>query len=305
MVMKESKLCYRCKGTIIRSDDELVCSKCGFVIEDRFEDDTYDYDDRVGSPRTLMYNDISTVISNKTTDASGNRIQNNLGMKRIKMWDDRIRSNPNRNTSKAMTEISRVSDILQIPDNIQQRAAEIYLDCEKRRMLRGRTIGVFAISCLYAACREGGIPKTLQSFVQETYAKRTDITSYYRLILTTLDIKPTIQTPVSYVGKIASKVNPPLNQFVQRLAQDILEKYDGGAGKDPIGLAASALYIACVLKDLGITQRHIALASDVTEVTIRNRFKGLYNSYISSPGADQKTKDKLHERFSYFDNNDD
>lgn len=279
MVMLETNQCRRCKGALINTDTEIVCSKCGFVQEERFEDNTYDYDERVGAPRTNLYHDTSSVISNKVTDASGKRISNQTNIKRMRIWDNRIRSAPNRNTQRAMTEISRLGDVLKVPDNIKQRAAEIYVECEKRRLLRGRTIDVFAVACLYASCRESNIPKTLQSFVTETYARRTDITSYYRLILKSIDIKPAIQTPVLYIGKIASNVNPPISQPVQRFAQKIIDTYDGIAGKDPIGLAAAALYIACVIKGIHITQKKIAVASDVTEVTIRNRFKDLHRSY--------------------------
>ena len=42
-----------------------------------------------------------------------------------------------------------------------------------------------------------------------------------------------------------------------------------------MGLAAASLYLACVKQGENITQRIIAEAAGVTEVTIRNRFKGL------------------------------
>jgi transcription initiation factor TFIIB len=47
------------------------------------------------------------------------------------------------------------------------------------------------------------------------------------------------------------------------------------AGKDPVGLAASILYLACQITGEIKTQRQIAQASGVTEVTIRNRCKDL------------------------------
>ncbi|MEM4391700.1 MAG: transcription initiation factor IIB, partial [Candidatus Nitrosotenuis sp.] len=47
------------------------------------------------------------------------------------------------------------------------------------------------------------------------------------------------------------------------------------AGKDPMGLAAAALYLACVMLGENKTQKDIAQAAGVTEVTIRNRYKGL------------------------------
>jgi transcription initiation factor TFIIB len=45
-----------------------------------------------------------------------------------------------------------------------------------------------------------------------------------------------------------------------------------------MGLAAAALYLACVMSGENTTQKVIALAAGVTEVTIRNRYKGLKES---------------------------
>ncbi|TMI25222.1 hypothetical protein E6H24_05425 [Candidatus Bathyarchaeota archaeon] len=50
------------------------------------------------------------------------------------------------------------------------------------------------------------------------------------------------------------------------------------AGKDPMGLAAAALYVACVLENEKKTQKEIAEIANVTEVTVRNRYKGLKDS---------------------------
>jgi len=53
------------------------------------------------------------------------------------------------------------------------------------------------------------------------------------------------------------------------------KKNEISAGKDPMGLAAAALYLSCVKNGDDKTQRDIAEAANVTEVTIRNRYKGL------------------------------
>jgi len=42
-----------------------------------------------------------------------------------------------------------------------------------------------------------------------------------------------------------------------------------------MGLAASALYVASVMENESITQKDLAEAAGVTEVTIRNRYRGL------------------------------
>ena len=72
-----------------------------------------------------------------------------------------------------------------------------------------------------------------------------------------------------------------MGEKIQQRAVDILRKAEAlktTAGKDPMGLAAAALYIACVLNDEKRTQKMIADAAGVTEVTIRNRYKGLRES---------------------------
>jgi transcription initiation factor TFIIB len=49
------------------------------------------------------------------------------------------------------------------------------------------------------------------------------------------------------------------------------------AGKDPMGLAATVLYASCIKTGEQKTQVDLASAAQITEVTIRNRFKDLKN----------------------------
>jgi transcription initiation factor TFIIB len=47
------------------------------------------------------------------------------------------------------------------------------------------------------------------------------------------------------------------------------------AGKNPMGFAATILYLSCLKTDENKTQTDIARAAGITDVTIRNRFKEL------------------------------
>ena len=53
------------------------------------------------------------------------------------------------------------------------------------------------------------------------------------------------------------------------------KKLGDTAGKDPMGMAAATIYMACIENGLSITQRQIADVANVTEVTIRNRLNRL------------------------------
>ena len=47
------------------------------------------------------------------------------------------------------------------------------------------------------------------------------------------------------------------------------------AGKGPMGIAATVLYIACLQAGETKTQKELSIAAGVTEVTIRNRYSEL------------------------------
>ncbi|NIO44199.1 MAG: transcription initiation factor IIB, partial [Candidatus Aenigmarchaeota archaeon] len=82
--------------------------------------------------------------------------------------------------------------------------------------------------------------------------------------------------PFEYVSKIAEKIG--ISGRSQRDAVNILKKTRGTEaykGKDPFGVAAAALYISCIQNNEKKTQRDMAEAAGVTEVTVRNRYKSL------------------------------
>jgi transcription initiation factor TFIIB len=82
--------------------------------------------------------------------------------------------------------------------------------------------------------------------------------------------------PILCIPKIALRIQ--INEKLQQSAIHLLHQADEQkviAGKDPMGLASAALYISCILDGVRKTQKEIAVASGVTEVTVRNRYEGL------------------------------
>ncbi len=81
---------------------------------------------------------------------------------------------------------------------------------------------------------------------------------------------------IQCISRISSKLE--ISEKTKRYAIKVLQEAQDrkeSAGKDPMGLAATALYLSCVQNGVSITQRDLAEAAGVTEVTIRNRYKGL------------------------------
>jgi transcription initiation factor TFIIB len=106
--------------------------------------------------------------------------------------------------------------------------------------------------------------------------RRDDIARCYRLLVKELEMEIPVVDPAEYMQKVASKAN--MDPEVQARALEMLsrvEKVGGTAGMDPIGLAASALYLAAAVEGQKLTQVGAAAAAGVTEVTIRNQLKRL------------------------------
>ena len=98
----------------------------------------------------------------------------------------------------------------------------------------------------------------------------------FRILHSRLELKIPQQDPMKCIAKVANKVK--LSEKTKRQAVEIMSnvmKEEISAGKDPMGLAASVLYLSSIKTGEAVTQMSIAKAAGVTEVTVRNRFKDL------------------------------
>jgi transcription initiation factor TFIIB len=81
---------------------------------------------------------------------------------------------------------------------------------------------------------------------------------------------------MKYIVRVANKVG--LNEKTKRIAMDIMDnvtKRGISAGKDPMVMAATVLYISCLNAGENKTQKEISEAAGVTGATIRKRFRDL------------------------------
>ena len=146
----------------------------------------------------------------------------------------------------------------------------------ERKLVRGRSIQGLVAACLYAACRNTETPRTLDDIAEGINIRRKDVARCYRLIFRELELKMPVVDPVKGVSKIASIAG--LSEKCKRKAIEMLtiaKKVGAVAGKDPMGIAAAALYLSCISIGESKSQKEISKASGVTEVTIRNRCAGL------------------------------
>ncbi|MDC0154097.1 transcription initiation factor IIB [Nitrosopumilus sp.] len=273
------------------STGELFCGKCGLVITDQITDSgaewrsfSSDQNDRtrVGAGTSLTIHDmgLSTIIGVANKDATGKPLSSSMknSIERLRTWDSRSQANSSadRNLRQAFNEMGKLKDKLALTDTVIEKAAYIYRKAMEKKLVRGRSIQGLVGACLYAACRDTETPRTLYDIADEMNIKKKDIARCYRLIFRELELKMPVVDPVKGISRIASVAK--LSEKSKRNAVKILNQAkDIGlvAGKDPMGVAAASLYLACITTGEIKSQKEISIASGITEVTIRNRCVGL------------------------------
>ena len=273
------------------SRNEYICLETGEVIEDRVIDDRAEWRAftpeerekraRTSGPITPTVHDMgfTTAIDYADRDASGKALVNKkYQLYKLRKWQARTRvlTSVERNLAQAMNELDRLADLLNLPSYIREEAAKIYREAVDKGLVRGRSIESVIAAALYLACRIRKIPRTLDEIEEYSRVSRKEIARCYRLLLRELGIKVVASDPVDFVPRIAHQLG--LSGAVVRTAIEILNKArETGVlgGKDPIGLTAAAIYLACEKLGEERSQKERANVAGATEVTVRNRYKEL------------------------------
>ncbi|OKY77956.1 MAG: Transcription initiation factor TFIIB family [Candidatus Methanohalarchaeum thermophilum] len=292
---EETAKCPECKCNKLSHDyerAELVCEKCGLVIDEEFIDTgpewrAFDNEQkeersRVGAPMTTMTHDkgLSTQISTKDKDEYGNSISSNKKTQfyRLRKWhrQARISDAKERNLALALGELNRIASQLNIPKNIQEDSSMIYRKAAEADLIKGRSIEGVVASAIYIACRENSVPRTLDEISEVARISRKEIGRTYRFIASELELRLSPSSPKEYVPRFCSKLN--LSKEVQFKSEEILEKAARKgltSGRSPTGIAAAAIYISSVICGEKRAQKDVAEATNTTEVTVRNRYQEL------------------------------
>lgn len=291
---KTVDVCPDC-GSKLESDNrkaEISCTHCGLVIDESmidlgpewraFDHEQRDKRTRVGAPMTPSIHDkgLSTGIDWKNKDSKGNSIpaRNMAQIYRIRKMQRKIRvsGSVERNLAFALSEIDRTASNLGLKRDVRDDASVIYRDAVKNKLIRGRSIEGVVAASLYIACRRFKIPRTLDEIAEVSKLTKKEIGRTYRFLSRELGINLRPTSPADYVPRFATKIS--LSNEAESKAIKIIEnamKNGLTSGRGPTGVAAAALYIASVLLGERKTQKEIAVAAGVTEVTIRNRYKEL------------------------------
>ena len=180
---------------------------------------------------------------------------------------------------------SRLREALGLPERVGEEAARLCKAAEERGLSAGRPPETVAAAAVYLACRVAGEHARLDRVVEElcelepglSHRKRNgvlqEVWRAVKLLARGLGVKTRPARPEDMLATLASKLGLPASAVAE--AAKVLEagrRRGVHSGKNPLALAAAALYIA---SGKAVTLENVARAAGISEVTVRARAREL------------------------------
>jgi transcription initiation factor TFIIB len=278
---------------------EIICVGCGEVIANGIIQTPAGWNENHHDAQNSMWDRVvasfssslpitsqSTLIGKENRDASGRHLDPMLLEKfsNLRKWDHILQfDSETRNLTQVIFSLKKCKEKLGLQYPIIERTVNIYKKVQYNKMIRGRTTQAVLAACVYIACRQVGIPRTLNDVARANNITSKEISSAYRLIVLKFDLNMPSIDQLNYLVRLANStgVGEKVKRQSIRVMNEIIKK-ELSAGKDPMGLAAAVLYLVCQQHgDDTKTQRYFANIAGVTDVTIRNRCSELRAEIMS------------------------
>lgn len=275
------------KKPIVITDDingELFCGLCGTVLKEKIVDRSHDVGSfskevlntkkRTGPPLKTSIFDMgsSSVIPKTNIDSSGKYISstNKFHFSRLRRWDSQSKHNQkNKKLIRAFILLNSIKSKLNLPENVRERSAYIYRKASEKNIVRGNSTNSMIAAAVFVACKQLGIPRSLYEISHVVNIKRKMLSHTYRRLVSKLELD-VVSNSVDYVTKVANSVGA--DEKTKRLSHQILndaKKDKVHVGKNPVGLAAGAVYLSGIGVGKNISMSKISSESNISTVTIR------------------------------------
>jgi len=274
---------------VVNIKGENICINCGMVSDMSIigsERRAYTDDEvnerkhheptwRVFGPRTL--------IPTNKIDFKNDPINSKKStlFSRLSKIQNSVINSLERNYWEALPKLKMLTLKLNLPPHIKELAWRIYTISAQKKLTIGRSIDGFMVASVYAAIRIHEFPKMLEEACEalmiERHAAIISLSLVNKQVLPELGLKYKPITAEALICRFCNEMALPMN--VQMEAMRILEIASKNglerSGKNPKGLAASAIYIALKYTFHKFSQKDISDITKITEVTLRSRTKDI------------------------------
>ncbi len=267
----------------VNEDGNLVCTRCGYVIDDFIMDTgpewrAYTPEDRtrrsrVGAPITERVHDrgLTTFIQVQVRDERARKLA------RI---HQKVRKAGSEKLIQLLQEANNIAARMGLPSRVAEEFTKIVRFLYEQKLLRRSNMTTYLAAALVAAARIAGYAITMRDVARFFELDVLQVWSAYRSIVARLRVRPRPPCPEEFIPLLTSRLGLPTpveclaTRFVKELAKRGITQ-----GKPPKALAAAAVYLASILLDEKRNQTQVARAADVTDATIRNRYRDIVDNF--------------------------
>ena len=274
-----------------RRTADIICTNCGLVSIEKipWTDQGYNIysqeqlENRVhnGPPLSNKIPDfgLSTEIGKHNRDynkhkLSPNGIRKSQKLRKTQNRETR-RDSFSKNLGQAVTEFELVASQMDIPDKIIDEAIRIYRRLKKISVAKGYTIEPLVCACLYAASRIVKLPRTLDELaIQSSIPKKEIYRAFSKCLIKFVNVP--LPTPRDFISRFCSELALSGKAYLRAIEITKLPNSKHLLnGKNYIGIAIATIYISSIISDEKVTQHRLSQIANISEVTIRNRYKEL------------------------------
>jgi len=185
----------------------------------------------------------------------------------------------------ALSKLNRVASLLDLPSEVRETSAQILRRIISNLKPRKHSVDAYIAVSIVLAARKHRIKIRAKDAISilgvseaEYWKALSDVS--FNLGAFISNFKEYLD-PREFIPSIVNKLNVSYGvELVASKIVSVLKEAGYTEGKDPAGIAAAAVYIASIVVNEKKTQREVAEASNVTEVTIRNRYREIIDKIL-------------------------
>ena len=300
--------CKDCKEdppNIIEDGAELICASCGMVLKDRlisYESEwrTFNSDDSRGEdPNRVgdVDNDLLTG-SNSGTQIGGGFSSG--ATRKLQITQSKLQGNKqDGKLQEAYTRLDEWGNTLKIPTGTRQLAKRYYMKAFDTPTFRGKNVDGVMAGCLFIACRQHAVGRSFAEIFGTTSVPKKELGRMYKSLekffrddansITKELVAQGLIGGEEYIGTQATKPQEmvdricnqigvkyrPVVNYATQLAKRVVEIPDL-AGRSPLSTAAACIYMASHLVGLPRNYKEISKYANVSDATIKQAYKKLY-----------------------------
>lgn len=260
--------CPECGSTrLMRYYEDIVCMDCGFVVTSKIAEQSseqiYDSKQRKRITRPALFQtsaihrkELSVAITGEGNNVHEKLVILNQKPSIFEKWQKFIKVSDSTERNLAFFEITRIAEGLSLPKIVLEVASSIYKTIAEKRVIKGRSIRALSSAVVYMACRQCGLALTIGDVASTSKINRRKVGRSCSFLMRELNFSIPPLKPSKYLSHLSNRL--AMQEKPEEAAKKILrvaEELNLSSGKNPVGVAAAASYIASVLTGERKTQQ--------------------------------------------------